>query len=54
MPEQHGHWVLQDFLRMLPYGDYTHPEGRLNLASSLLEADLRPDLGPKSYVAYGR
>ena len=39
---------------MLPWADYTHPQGRLNLASSLLEGDVRPDLGPKSYVAYGR
>lgn len=39
---------------MLPFGDYTHPSGKLNLASHLLPSDLRPDLGPKSYVAYGR
>ena len=40
---------------MLPWPDYTHPLGPLNLASHLQPAfDNPPDLGPKSYVAYGR
>ncbi|KAK9800742.1 hypothetical protein WJX73_003225 [Symbiochloris irregularis] len=43
-----------DFLRMLPFQEYSHPQGCLNLASSLQRKDVPPDLGPKSYVAYGR
>ena len=47
--------LMQDFLRMLPWPEYTHPQGPLNLASHLLQdLDNPPDLGPKSYVAYGR
>lgn len=39
---------------MMPWQDWTHPQGPLNLASHLEECDNAPDLGPKSYVAYGR
>ena len=40
---------------MLPWPEYTHPQGPLNLASHLQkDFDNPPDLGPKSYVAYGR
>lgn len=39
---------------MLPYSSYTHPEcGVLNLATKLPSGALKPDLGPKSYIAYG-
>lgn len=42
-----------EFVAMLPYQDYTHPNsGILNLATKL-PAVLKPDLGPKSYIAYG-
>ena len=52
-PDSQG--LVQDFLRMLPWPDYTHPLGPLNLASHLQQGfDNPPDLGPKSYVAYGR
>ena len=46
---------LQDFLEMLPLKEVTHPAaGPLNLAVHLPDSTLRPDLGPKSYIAYGR
>ncbi|KAH1075347.1 hypothetical protein J1N35_027675 [Gossypium stocksii] len=42
-----------EFIAMLPFKDYTHPNsGILNLATKL-PAALRPDLGPKTYIAYG-
>lgn len=42
-----------EFIMMLPYSDYTHPKsGILNLATKL-PAALKPDLGPKTYIAYG-
>ncbi len=39
---------------MLPMPEYTHPEGTLNMVSFLKKGDIRPDLGPKTYVAFGR
>ncbi|XP_028779827.1 lysine-specific demethylase JMJ25-like [Neltuma alba] len=43
-----------EFLRALPYRDYTDPKsGLLNLASKLPDGSLKPDLGPKTYIAYG-
>ncbi|KAK4418955.1 Lysine-specific demethylase [Sesamum alatum] len=43
-----------EFLRALPYKEYTHPRsGILNLASKLSTGMLKPDLGPKTYIAYG-
>ena len=44
----------QDFMRMLPMPEYTHPQGTLNMVSYLEDKDVRPDLGPKGYVAMGR
>ncbi|KAH1213639.1 Lysine-specific demethylase JMJ25 [Glycine max] len=42
-----------EFIAMLPFSDYTHPKsGVLNLATKL-PAVLKPDLGPKTYIAYG-
>ncbi|GKV25600.1 hypothetical protein SLEP1_g35010 [Rubroshorea leprosula] len=42
-----------EFVAMLPFKDYTHPNsGIMNLATKL-PAVLKPDLGPKSYIAYG-
>ncbi|KAM5557610.1 hypothetical protein ABKV19_024806 [Rosa sericea] len=42
-----------EFMGMLPFSDYTHPKsGVLNLATRLPIA-LKPDLGPKTYIAYG-
>ncbi|CAA0813422.1 transcription factor jumonji (jmjC) domain-containing protein, partial [Striga hermonthica] len=43
-----------EFLNALPYKEYTHPHsGILNLAAKLPEKMLKPDLGPKTYIAYG-
>ena len=39
---------------MLPMPEYTHPDGTLNMVSFLEEGDVKPDLGPKTYVAFGR
>lgn len=42
-----------EFVAMLPFCDYTNPRsGLLNLATKL-PAVLKPDLGPKTYIAYG-
>lgn len=42
-----------EFIAMLPFADYTHPKsGVLNLATKLPSV-LKPDLGPKTYIAYG-
>ncbi|CAA7050954.1 unnamed protein product [Microthlaspi erraticum] len=44
----------EEFLCSLPLKQYTHPcNGPLNLAVKLPEDCLKPDLGPKTYVAYG-
>ncbi|KAI3458003.1 hypothetical protein Pfo_014666 [Paulownia fortunei] len=43
-----------EFMAMLPFSDYTHPRsGLLNLATKLPDGALKPDLGPKTYIAYG-
>ncbi|XP_074303473.1 lysine-specific demethylase JMJ27-like isoform X2 [Silene latifolia] len=43
-----------EFIRALPYKEYTHPrDGVLNLAALLPENYLKPDLGPKTCIAYG-
>jgi lysine-specific demethylase 3 len=40
-------------MKVLPLGEYTHRNGKLNLASRLPDSFVRPDLGPKMYTAYG-
>lgn len=40
-------------MKALPLAEYTHRNGRLNLAGRLPECFVRPDLGPKMYNAYG-
>ncbi|KAL6970132.1 hypothetical protein U1Q18_029837 [Sarracenia purpurea var. burkii] len=43
-----------EFISCLPFKEYTNPRaGFLNLAVTLPEETLRPDLGPKTYIAYG-
>ncbi|KAG9156153.1 hypothetical protein Leryth_015568 [Lithospermum erythrorhizon] len=43
-----------EFVSCLPFKVYTHPHcGYLNLAVKLPERSLKPDLGPKTYIAYG-
>ncbi|KAI3864302.1 hypothetical protein MKX03_004510 [Papaver bracteatum] len=43
-----------EFLSSLPYQQYTNPKrGFLNLATKLPPKSLKPDLGPKPYIAYG-
>jgi len=43
-----------EFIAALPFFDYTDPKsGILNLATRFPEGSLKPDLGPKTYIAYG-
>ncbi|TVU27615.1 hypothetical protein EJB05_19109 [Eragrostis curvula] len=43
-----------EFISALPFPEYTDPRyGPLNLAVKLPDGVLKPDIGPKSYVAYG-
>lgn len=40
-------------MNALPLPDYTKRDGRYNMASSLPNFFVKPDLGPKMYNAYG-
>ncbi|KAG6551804.1 hypothetical protein Mapa_006621 [Marchantia paleacea] len=43
-----------EFITALPFQDYSHPtKGYLNLATKLPKNVVKPDLGPKTYIAYG-
>ncbi|XP_047078912.1 lysine-specific demethylase JMJ25-like [Lolium rigidum] len=43
-----------EFMSALPFREYTdHKSGPLNLAVKLPEEVIKPDLGPKTYIAYG-
>lgn len=45
---------FDEFISALPFQVYTNPQlGFLNLAVKLPSTVLKPDLGPKSYIAYG-
>ena len=43
---------FDDLMTHLPVREYTGREGFFNMASSLSESFLKPDLGPKLYIAY--
>ena len=45
---------MQDFMGNLPFPEYTHPAGPLNVTSHLHSDLVKPALGPKSYIATGR
>lgn len=40
-------------MNALPMKEYSSRTGRINIASYLPEYFIRPDLGPKMYIAYG-
>jgi lysine-specific demethylase 3 len=43
-----------EFIRCLPFQKYCDPQtGILNLATKLPPCVIKPDLGPKTYIAYG-
>ncbi|KAF6159382.1 hypothetical protein GIB67_032153 [Kingdonia uniflora] len=43
-----------EFIKALPFKDYTDPRsGLLNLAVKLPKGVIKPDMGPKTYIAYG-
>ncbi|KAF8071414.1 hypothetical protein N665_1128s0013 [Sinapis alba] len=43
-----------EFISALPFQEYSDPRsGFLNIATKLPEGVLKPDLGPKTYIAYG-
>ena len=44
---------FEDLMKKLPMGEYTLRNGVLNLAGRLPDSFVRPDLGPKMYIAYG-
>jgi lysine-specific demethylase 3 len=44
---------FKDLMAALPLTDYTDRNGRLNLAARLPNNFVKPDLGPKMYIAYG-
>ena len=43
---------FDDLMSNLPIAEYTLREGSLNLVSTLPSLFLKPDLGPKLYIAY--
>ncbi|XP_053407749.1 daf-12-interacting protein 1-like isoform X2 [Mercenaria mercenaria] len=44
---------FNDLMHALPLPEYTKRDGRLNLVSRLPDFLVKPDLGPKMYIAYG-
>jgi len=46
--------LFQDFFRSSPIPEYTNFNGYRNMYSTFPEGIVKPDMGPKSYIAYGR
>lgn len=44
---------FDDLMSVIPLQDYTLRKGRLNLAGYMPDFHIKPDLGPKMYIAYG-
>lgn len=44
---------FEDMMKNIPMPEYTRRDGRHNLASYMPDFFVRPDLGPKMYIAYG-
>ena len=44
---------FEDLMKCLPLPEYTQRTGRRNLAGFMPDFFVRPDLGPKMYIAYG-
>ena len=44
---------FDDLMKWIPLGDYTLRDGNTNLASCMPDYFVKPDLGPKMYIAYG-
>ncbi|KAL5543234.1 hypothetical protein UlMin_010944, partial [Ulmus minor] len=43
-----------EFISCLPFKEYTNPyNGILNIAVNMPEDSVKPDMGPKTYIAYG-
>ncbi|GAB2233588.1 hypothetical protein Droror1_Dr00002814 [Drosera rotundifolia] len=43
-----------EFIKALPFKEYTHPHrGIINLTTKIPAGSLKPDLGPKTYIAHG-
>ncbi|MFS7943112.1 hypothetical protein Hanom_Chr06g00496491 [Helianthus anomalus] len=43
-----------EFITCLPFKEYTYPhDGYLNLVVKFSKKALKPDMGPKTYIAYG-
>ncbi|KAI8339209.1 hypothetical protein BC941DRAFT_422442 [Chlamydoabsidia padenii] len=45
--------MYKDFMGMLPVPDYCTADGVFNLSNRLPEFFVKPDLGPKMFIAYG-
>ena len=44
---------FNDLMSVIPLKEYTQRRGKLNLAGYMPDFHIKPDLGPKMYIAYG-